>query len=112
MQAGRLRHQVTIQHRVEASPQQFGTGEPDTSWSAYLTGVWASVDPLRGRELFAAQEHHSEIEVRIRIRYQEGITAAMRVVFESQYYDILAIIDPEMRHRELQLMCKLGVNEG
>ena len=112
MRAGKLRHQVVIQSLVPGSPQQKASGEPDTTWTNLLTGVSASIEPLSGRELFAAQEHHSEIEVRIRVRYRSGLTAAMRVVHDGLYYDIAAIIDPELRHRELQLMCKQGVTQG
>jgi len=111
MKAGKLRHKVTIQSLVAGSPQQKPSGEPDTAWTDLLT-CWASVEPLKGRELFAAQEHHSEIEVRVRIRYRSGLNAAMRVVFEGLYYNIAAILDPELRHRELELLCKQGVNEG
>ena len=39
-----------------------------------------SIEPLQGRELFAAQEHHSETEVRIRIRYRSDVTPGARVV--------------------------------
>lgn len=109
MQAGKLRHKVTIQRQVAASPNQHSTGEPDEPWTAYLSDIWGAVEPLNGRELFAAQEFHSEVSVRIRIRYREGITAAMRVLFDSRYYQILYVLDPEERHRELQLLCTQGI---
>lgn len=111
MRAGKLRHRVTIQSLVAGSPQQTPSGEPDVSWTDVAT-VWASVEPLRGRELFAAQEHHSRVEVRIRMRYRSGITAAMRVFWDSRYYNIVVVLDAEERHRELELMCEQGVNDG
>lgn len=112
MFSGRLRHKVNIQQLVAGSPDQTNTGAPDDAWTAFLTSIWASVEPLRGRELFAAQEFHSEVEVRIRVRYRDGITAKMRVVFDSNNYNILYILDPENRHRELELLCSTGVNQG
>jgi SPP1 family predicted phage head-tail adaptor len=112
MQAGKLRHKVAIQKLVAGSPDQKASGEPDTTWTTHLASIWASVEPLTGRELFAAQEHHSEVEVRVRVRYREGITAKMRVVFDSRNYDIVAVIDREERHRELELLCKQGVTAG
>src|SRR5689334_20690008 len=111
IRAGKLRHRVTIQSLVAGSPQQKPSGEPDVAWTDLVT-CWASVEPLKGRELFAAQEHHSEIEVRIRIRYRSGISSAMRVVFEGKYYNIAATLDPDIRHRELELLCMQGVNDG
>lgn len=111
MRAGRLRHRGTIEHLVEGSPQKSASGESLAEWTTLAT-VWMSIDPLRGRELFAAQEHHSETTVRIRIRYRDDVTAQMRVLHEGVYYSILAVIDPDLRHRELELMCSSGLIEG
>lgn len=112
IKAGTLRHQVTIQRLVAGSPQQKPSGEPDTAWAAWLTNVSASIEPLRGRELFAAQEHHSEVTTRIRVRYRAGVEPTMRVVFGSTVYEVLAVLDKEMRHVELELLCRVGVNDG
>ncbi len=111
MRAGKLRHQVIIQRLVAGSPQQKPSGEPDTSWTTYLT-VSASVEPVTGREPFLAQEHLSEVDTKIRIRYRDGITADMRVSFGSRYYNIRAILNFEERNRELLLLCSQGLNQG
>lgn len=110
MKAGPLRHRGTIQHLVTGSPQLSASGESLAQWTA-LAEVWMSIEPLRGRELFAAQEHQSETEVRIRIRYRDDVTTQMRVLHDSKYYSVLAVIDSELRHRELELMCTQGVIE-
>lgn len=112
MQAGRLRHKIDIQSLVAGSPQQLGTGEPDETWTVFLNDIWAAVEPLQGRELFAAQEFHSDVTVRIRVRYRTGITPRMRAVFETRNYSILYVLDREERHRELELLCSEGVNAG
>ena len=111
MEAGKLRHRVTIQQLVAGSPQQLPNGEPDVTWTDYLT-VWAFVEPLKGRELMLAQQMQSEVDVRIRMRYRSGVTAAMRAVYASVNYDILAVIDPDLRRVELELLCKVGTNDG
>lgn len=111
MRAGRLRHRGVIQAFVTGSPQYSPSGEPQAAWTDLAT-VWCSIEPLNGRELFAAQEHHSEVEVRIRIRYRDDVTAQMRVSHESKYYVVLAIIDHELRHREQDLLCSQGLIEG
>jgi SPP1 family predicted phage head-tail adaptor len=103
MRAGRLRHRITIQQPVITRD---GTGESLETWGAFAV-VWAAVEPLRGREMFAAQEMHSEITTRIRLRYLAGIDTTMRVLFEGRTFLIVhPPIDPEMRHVEMQLMCK------
>ena len=112
MRRGRLLHVVTIEQLVAASPQQTATGAPDVAWSTYLT-VMAGIEPLAGRELAAAQAIYPEVEVRIRMNYESGVTALMRVVdADSAVYSIGAVIDPLLRHRELELLCKTGVNQG
>lgn len=111
MRSGRLRHRVTLQNRVAASPSNLASGEVDASWTDYLT-VWASVEPLSGRELIAAQQVNSDVSVRVRLRWRDGITAQMRVSFGGRYYEILAVVDREVRNREIELMCSEGVAHG
>lgn len=111
MRLGKLNRRVVIEQAVAGSPQQLPSGQPDFVWATYAT-VWASIEPLRGNERITAQALGSEIDVRIRCRYVAGVTAAMRVNFSGTYYNILAVIDPETRHRELQIMCKTGLNDG
>lgn len=111
MQAGRLRHKVQVQSLVVGSPQYTPSGKPNSEWTD-LFQTWASIEPLRGNELFRAQEFAAETEVRIRIRYRSDITTDMRIVYEGKYYNILAIIDEQLRHRELELMCSQGLNLG
>lgn len=108
MRAGKLRHQGTIQFPAAGSPEFSASGEPIVVW-ADLATVWMSIEPLSGRELFAAQEHHSDTRVRIRLRYRDDVNAQMRVLHEFKYYEIFSVIDPELRHREVVLMCSEGV---
>jgi len=114
IRAGNLRHKVTVQQLVAGSPQQKASGEPDETWTTVAT-VWASIEPLRGREVLTAQQFGSEVKVRIRMRYctlVADITAAMRVVYDGKYYGIVAVIDPMLKHREIELMCTQGLNDG
>lgn len=101
MRAGKLRHRVSIYYPEET---QDATGSMVQNWLEFAT-VWASVEPLRGREMWAAREKEARIDVRIRMRYIDGITAKMIVILGSHTYQIVSIIDEEMRHAALQLMC-------
>lgn len=102
MNAGKLRHRVTIRKPVET---QNDYGEAEVRWQDVAT-VWAMISPLRGREYFAAKQAVSEIEARIVIRFMEGITAKMKIVHGSNEYEIETIINVMEANRELQLMCK------
>lgn len=112
MQSGKLRHLVTIQRRVVGSPQATSTGQPDETWTAFLTDIHASIEPISGREYFAQRQVQGEVTHRVRLRYRAGITSAMRVVFGSRVFDIASVIDFEERNIELQLMCVEGPSNG
>lgn len=108
--AGSLDDRITIQRLTAASPDVTGSGMPDESWQTWAT-VYASVEPLNGRELFAAQEHHAEVTTRIRMRYREGVTAKMRVSLDGEIYEIKAVL-PFRRDGRMELLCTSGVTEG
>lgn len=80
-------------------------GEVEVSWVKVAT-IWGSVEPLRGREYFQADQAQAEVNTRIRVRYREGIMPKMRVIRGNQTFDIESVIDPETRNRELELMCR------
>ena len=101
MRAGKLRRRLIIQQATET---QGATGEMATVWATFAT-VWGSVEPLRGREFWAAKEMQAEVSTRIRIRYLAGVTPKMQVMDGARTYLINAVIDPEMRHIQLDLMC-------
>lgn len=100
--AGDLRHRIKIQQEVFADDPD--TKETISSWQDSCI-VYAAVEPLRGREFFQALETHSELTTKIRIRYRPGITSEMRVIYGDRILYIQAVIDPEERHQEMQLMC-------
>jgi SPP1 family predicted phage head-tail adaptor len=101
MRVGKLRHRLIIQKVAET---QDTSGGIVSTWTTFAR-VWGSIEPLRGREFFAAREKQSRIDTRIRIRYLEGINPKMRIIWEDHTYEILAILDIEMAHKEMQLMC-------
>jgi len=109
MNPGLLRHRVTVQSRaagVDAS------GAANGAWTDALGGaVWAAIWPLRGKELYAAQQAISQVETRIRIRYRAGITPQMRVFWQGRVFEVLYVIDPELRHVTLDLLCH-EIHEG
>lgn len=103
--AGQLDTRLTIQRRVETADE--GGGQT-IAWSDYLT-VWAKVDTSGGREFVAAQERMPELTHLVTIRYRPGITAKHRLRCLSSYgdtvYAIQSVIDPGLRHEQLQLLC-------
>ena len=108
MQAGLLRHRVTIQQR-ETSKDAYG--QDVITWSDLAT-VWARVSPLQGREYLTARQAVAvaEVTTRITARNRSDVTPDMRVVFGAHTYQIRSVIRPEERNIEMQLMCSEEVS--
>ena len=105
--AGRLTNRITLQRKVASGQDDYGA--PQTTWADVAT-VWAAVEPLTGREFWAAQQVQSEASILIIIRYRSDVTPDMRAVMDSRTFSIMAPpIDWRERHEYLQLMCGEGV---
>jgi len=104
MRAGKLRHRVVIQSKG-ASRDTYGAEV--VTWSTTAT-VWASVEPLTGREYMDAQQTQAEVSTRIRVRYRSDVTYVpeMRATWDGHTYDIVSVLEVNSAHREVQLMCR------
>ena len=97
MRAGLLRNRVTIQTRSETTDD---FGEIDFSWSNSAT-VWASVEPLSGREQAGATVTH-----KITMRYKSGVNPKDRISFDSRTFEIESVRNYRERDISLELMCR------
>lgn len=104
MQTGRLNKRVQIL-RPPGEGEQDEAGQPVDDYQP-VARLWASIEPLRGRELFAAQQANAETTVRIRLRYRAEIDRTMIVRHGVNEFEILYTINPDFGNEELQLMCK------
>lgn len=96
-----MRHRITFRSRGNG---QNAFGE-ELDWSDYKT-VWASVEPLLGREMFAAQAVNSSAEVKFRCHYQNDVNDQMRVSFNEKEYDILSVVNVQGLNRETLIYAK------
>lgn len=112
VQSGKLRHLVTFQvPLIEVD----SNGESTESWEDAFSGqqISAQIEPLSGRELFAAQQVHSRVTTRITVRYRPGLLPEMRVVHRGVNYNIEAIVpDADSGFRHATLLCYSGTNDG
>lgn len=97
---GKLRHRVTIQTYSESTNSY---GETSKSWSDQAT-VWASVEPLSGRELEYAQQVHAQTTTKIVMRWR-SISTKQRISFNGQTYEILSVLNPEERNIKAVCLC-------
>lgn len=108
MNAGKLRHRVTIQELVRTDD---GYGGITETWQDVAT-VWAAVEPLRGNERYRAQQVQAELTHKVAMRYRVGVKPQMRLLYAGRVLEIEAVIDVEERHRWLELLCSEVVQNG
>ena len=105
MNAGRLRHRITLMNRMAGRD---GYGGPKETWEDGPE-IWASVEPLKGAEFFSRgqlPQVEASVDARIRIRRRNGLSPAeLRVRHGRTVYDVLAVIQ-DTRNIETQLMVK------
>jgi SPP1 family predicted phage head-tail adaptor len=108
MQAGRIRHRVTIQQQ---SVSQNAYNEEVVTWVT-LASVWAELAPARGQErlIALADQVQSSMIQNVRIRYRSDVTPKMRISYGSRILDIETVEDPDGRRRRLLLMCREVLN--
>jgi SPP1 family predicted phage head-tail adaptor len=111
MDAGRLRHRVDFERRVDV--QDPDTGAVTPTWVSVARGVPAAIEPLSVREFLAGQSLQSEVTARIVVRYRDGLSAAMRIKHGSRIYNPAGFLaDPVSGRDYLTIPCSEGVNEG
>lgn len=80
-------------------------GAPTQEWVTFLSRVRSLVEPLTGKEFFAAQKVDAEITHSVKIRYRTSIKPSMRLMFGTRYFDIKSVIDIKEERKEMHLMC-------
>ena len=96
LRAGSLRHRVRFLRRREGADE---LGQPSPAFDL-LFEAFAAVQPLTGREFFAAAQHVQNVDTKITIRYlpNQSLTASDRVAVDGPQggiYDIQAPLVPE-----------------
>lgn len=111
MQAGKLRHVLTVEQQQESQDPE--TGAIRVVWVPVLERIRAEVLPDRASEFFAARQVQSTTNAMIRIRWLPGITAKMRIKHHLrdgpdplvELWDIQGVVPFQDRFRELRLYC-------
>lgn len=102
MEAGHLRHRVQLDHYTVAAN---AVGDPVKSWAS-VAEVWASIEPLSGRELEWAQQQHAQAAIRVTMRYRAGIDTTYRIRFGTRTFEVLAVVNPDERNETLVVTCR------
>lgn len=98
---GRLRHRITFLKPSSAVINSFGEKVP--VYEDYRT-VWGAVEPKTGREYDEAQKLRAETTYNILVRYLPGITADMKIRYKEQEFDIISVLNIEMKNERLKIV--------
>jgi SPP1 family predicted phage head-tail adaptor len=101
MKAGDLRHRVILQRPIEIRGTDYA--DVQRTWQDVAT-LWASVEPLSGREFFANAEMQGELTARVRLRYRPGVTPKMRLQYDGRIFEIQSVMNVNEDDVELELM--------
>lgn len=101
MNAGGLPHLITIEQNTG---ERDAAGQLLQNWTE-LMQRHARVTPASGKEALVAGHRAAEITHVVRMRFTDGLLPQMRVMFRGRVLEIVAVIDPDERRRELTLHC-------
>lgn len=110
-QSGKLRHRIDIEERTGEKDEDGQPLEDDTAiqvgWQVFAPDVFASVEPMTGRELFEAQQVSAEITHKITIRFREGVKPEMRIDFRNRKFHLVQPpINEDELNESLVFLCK------
>jgi SPP1 family predicted phage head-tail adaptor len=87
--AGRLRHKLALQRKVQTRDP--ATGAVLTVWRTYAN-VHGEVAPASAREFQAAAAEQSEVRGKITIRYRADVDATHRAIHRGKAYEFLGVL--------------------
>lgn len=111
MSAGKYNRYITLKRPVKT---ESSFGDAVTTW-ATVGQVWASMEPLKGREIMLANQLSAPQDIRIRMRYHTELIAAnstWRAEYAGVLYNITTVANVNQANIEYELMCITGVNDG
>ena len=79
-------------------------GQTTQTWADAAT-LWASIEPLAGRELERARSVVSTATHRFNLRFRDNVTTRDRFTFDSRTFNIENVQDMDERGIQLTLLC-------
>ncbi len=102
MEIGKLIHKATFFQRMVSKDH---IGQEIVSYQPFFSR-WCCIKQLSFKETLAAGSERASRMIKIQMRYSPAVTADMQVVYDNHIYDIVSILDKDMRHIELELLCE------
>lgn len=104
---GSLTQRVTVQQEGASSAD--GGGGYTQTWTTFAASVPARIEAAQAREEVLGQKLAEVVTHAVTIRWLDGVTAGMRLLFGTRAFNIRGVIDLEERRRFMVLACEEGV---
>jgi SPP1 family predicted phage head-tail adaptor len=100
--AGQLDHTITLLRFTQSTNDY---GEVIYTWTPYAQD-WAELVPLSTSEKLQAAQVQTAVDVALRIRWREDVTAQLRVEIDGHQYELVGPPQEVGRHRFLDLLAR------
>ena len=101
MNAGKLRHRVTIKRKTVARDTY---GAETVTW-VDVTTVYAEVKPIGGREYYGAGQTLGESTYTVLMRYRSDVIQAWRLTYGTRTFEIQSVV-PDEKNATMILGCR------
>ena len=102
MQIGKLRHRITIQTFATERAADGGVIRNDVDTAT----VWASVEPMNGREILDGVQIEAQITHRVKFRRRQDVSPHDKIIHLGRTFHIEAVHDINERHFEQMALCR------
>jgi SPP1 family predicted phage head-tail adaptor len=102
LQVGKMRHRIQVVRTNQVQDQAGGVSLADIF---LVHQCFASIESTGGAENFAASQLISATTYEVVIRYFDGITSDMLVLWDARRFNITNVSDPDGRRKFLVLTC-------
>lgn len=101
---GKMRHRVRIEKRTRSGDGMGGAG---STWELDQI-VWAYVRPKQSTESTGRDRIEERKTYLFTVRYRSDLTAAKRLVFENENYNIVTVKNIDERDKYMELEAVVG----
>lgn len=107
MQAGELTEQIIIRRASTASD---GAGGKTVTWADYITGLWAKIDDISGRERNRTERYSANGVYQVWVRAPADIGVKDRVQWNGREFNIVEALPLPERHAFFKFIMEEIIN--
>lgn len=102
MEIGKLNKRIELWHYIDTENDMYETVKQEQ----FLTRLWAGINDVTGLKKNNDVVDDVKYDYKIRIRYNKNINETMIIKYQSRTFKINAIVDVNLTHKEMILLCE------